>query len=48
MAPLLSDEVKALADAAKNIRAIVLYREQRGVGLKYAKDAVEAYIAGRR
>ena len=44
----LSDEVKALADdPAKKIAAIALHREQTGVGLKEAKDAVEAYIAGR-
>jgi hypothetical protein len=45
---LLSDEVKALADdPAKKIQAIKLYRDQTGAGLKEAKDAVEAYIAGR-
>ncbi len=44
----LSDEVRALADdPAKKIQAIKLYREQTGAGLKEAKDAVEAYLAGR-
>ncbi len=44
----LSPEVKALADdPAKKIEAIKLHREQTGAGLKEAKDAVEAYIAGR-
>ncbi len=43
----LSPEVKALADdPAKKIKAIALHREQSGVGLKEAKDAVEAYMAG--
>jgi ribosomal protein L7/L12 len=44
----LSDEVKALAgDPSKKIQAIKVYREQTGLGLKEAKDAVEAYIASR-
>jgi hypothetical protein len=44
----LSEEVKTLAnDPNKKIQAIALYREQTGAGLKEAKDAVEAYIAGR-
>ena len=44
----LSAEVKALADnPANKIRAIALHREQTGIGLKEAKDAVEAYLAGR-
>src|SRR5439155_17715856 len=43
----LSEEVKALADDPhKKIAAIKLHREQTGLGLKEAKDAVEAYIAG--
>jgi hypothetical protein len=43
----LSEEVKALADdPAKKIAAIKLHREQTGLGLKAAKDAVESYIAG--
>jgi hypothetical protein len=41
----LSEDVKALADdPAKKIAAIKLHREQTGLGLKEAKDAVEAYI----
>jgi ribosomal protein L7/L12 len=45
----LSAEVQALADdPAKKIAAIALHREQTGLGLKEAKDAVEAYIDSRR
>jgi hypothetical protein len=44
----LSAGVKALADdPSAKISAIKLHREETGVGLKDAKDAVEAYIAGR-
>ena len=44
----LSEEVKALADdPARKIAAFKLHREQTGLGLKDAQDAVEAYIAGR-
>lgn len=44
----LSDEVKALADVpTRKIEAIKLHREQTGLGLREAKDAVEAYIADR-
>jgi ribosomal protein L7/L12 len=44
----LSDEVKALADdVANKIAAIKLHREQTGVSLKEAKDAVEAYMQSR-
>ena len=44
----LSPEVKTLADdSARKIAAIRLHREQTGLGLKEAKEAVEAYIAGR-
>jgi len=43
----LSEEVKALADdPARKIEAIKLHREQTGLGLKEAKDAVETYMAG--
>jgi len=43
----LSSEVRALADdPAKKIQAIALHREQTGVGLREAKEAVDAYIAG--
>jgi len=45
----LSDDVKALADnPARKIEAIALYRQETGVGLKEAKDAVETYMADRR
>src|SRR4051812_46924941 len=40
----LSEEVRRLADdPAQKIAAIKLHREQTGLGLKEAKDAVEAY-----
>lgn len=43
----LSEEVQQLAnDPAKKIQAIKLHREQTGVGLKEAKDAVEASMRG--
>lgn len=41
----LSAEVRALADRGEKIAAIKAYRESTGVGLKEAKDAVEAYLA---
>jgi hypothetical protein len=45
----LSEEVKALAeDPAGKLAAIKLLREQTGLGLKEAVDAVDSYIAGRR
>jgi ribosomal protein L7/L12 len=41
----LSAEVRQLAnDPAQKISAIKLHRQQTGIGLKEAKDAVEAYI----
>ncbi len=44
----LSEEVKMLADKPTGkIEAIKLLREQTGLGLKDAKDTVEAYIAKR-
>mgnify|MGYP000091253334 CR=1 FL=1 len=39
-------EIKKLADSGKKIEAIKLYRETFGVGLKEAKDAVEAIERG--
>jgi hypothetical protein len=45
----LSEEVKVLAeDPARKIEAIRVHREQTGLGLKEAKDAVESYMASRR
>jgi ribosomal protein L7/L12 len=42
----LSEEVRRLADDPREkIRAIKLHRDQTGLGLKEAKDAVEAYMA---
>ena len=44
----LSEEVQQLADdPATKIQAIKLHREQTGLGLKDAKEAVEAYMSGR-
>ena len=44
----LSEAVRRLADdPATKIQAIRLHREQTGLGLKAAKDAVEAYCADR-
>jgi hypothetical protein len=41
----LSEEVKKLADdPGRKNQAIKLHREQTGLGLKDAKDAVEAYV----
>ena len=40
----LSAEVRQLADAGQKIEAIKVHREQTGLGLKDAKDAVEAYL----
>lgn len=40
----LSAEVRQLADAGQKIEAIKVHREQTGLGLKEAKDAVEAYL----
>jgi Ribosomal protein L7/L12 C-terminal domain len=41
----LSDRVKELAsDPKTKIEAIKMYREETGVGLKEAKDAVEEFI----
>ncbi len=43
----LSEEVRRLADTPlTKIQAIKLHRDQTGVGLKEAKDAVEAYMNG--
>ena len=44
----LSPEVQQLAnDPTRKIEAIKLHREQTGLGLKEAKDAVEAYMTRR-
>jgi hypothetical protein len=44
----LSAEVRALADDPRQkINAIKLHREQTGVGLREAKQAIEDYMAGR-
>jgi ribosomal protein L7/L12 len=41
----LSAEVRQLANDGKKIQAIKVHREQTGLGLKDAKEAVEAYMA---
>lgn len=41
----LSAGVRQLADDGRKIEAIKLHREETGLGLKEAKDAVEAYMA---
>lgn len=43
----LTAEVRQLADAGQKIEAIKVHREQTGLGLKEAKDAVEAYLDSR-
>jgi hypothetical protein len=48
IADLLSERVKALADdPSQKIAAIKLHRAETGCQLREAKDAIEAYIAGR-
>src|SRR5690349_9445205 len=47
--PALSERVKELArDPTRKIEAIKVYREETGVGLADAKDAVEAFMASVR
>ena len=41
----LSAGVRQLAEDGRKIDAIKLHREETGVGLKEAKDAIEAYLA---
>jgi hypothetical protein len=43
----LPEEVRLLADAGRKIEAIKAHREAFGSGLAEAKEAVEAYLAGR-
>jgi ribosomal protein L7/L12 len=40
--------LQAARDPSKKIQAIKLYRELTGLGLKEAKDAVEAFMASGR
>jgi ribosomal protein L7/L12 len=40
------EEIRKLLDSGNKIQAIKMYREQTGVGLAEAKDAVEALAAG--
>ncbi|MCS7045090.1 MAG: hypothetical protein NZO58_01910 [Gemmataceae bacterium] len=42
----LSDQVKALADRGDKIAAIKAHRAETGLGLRDAKEDVEAYLAG--
>jgi ribosomal protein L7/L12 len=46
LAKPLEAELKALLDQGRKIEAIKLYREHTGVGLREAKEAVEALAAG--
>ena len=43
----LEGQILLLMQAGKKIEAIKIYRQETGVGLKEAKDAVEALAAGR-
>jgi ribosomal protein L7/L12 len=43
----LPEEIRRLADAGRKIEAIKAHREAFGSGLAEAKEAVEAYLAGR-
>ncbi|WP_134774519.1 ribosomal protein L7/L12 [Ornithinimicrobium flavum] len=45
--PGITPEVRDLVARGQHIAAIKAYRQQTGAGLKEAKDAVEAYAAGR-
>jgi hypothetical protein len=48
LGPPLSDRVKQLAsDPTRKIEAIKVYREETGVSLAEAKEAVEAYMNSR-
>ncbi len=38
------DDIRNLAESGRKIQAIKLYREKYGVGLKEAKEAVEALV----
>jgi large subunit ribosomal protein L7/L12 len=43
----ISDEdIKTELRAGRKVEAIKVYRQRQGVGLKHAKDAVEAIDAG--
>jgi large subunit ribosomal protein L7/L12 len=44
----LCASVRALTEQGKVIQAIKLLREETGLGLKEAKDAVEAHLRGLR
>jgi cbb3-type cytochrome oxidase subunit 3 len=44
---VLSEEARKLADAGQKIAAIKAHREQTGLGLRDAKDDVEAYLAAK-
>jgi hypothetical protein len=47
--PAPSERVKDMAkDPAQKIAAIKLYRDETGLGLKEAKDAVETWLATQR
>ena len=44
---MLSEEARKLADAGQKIQAIKAHRQQNGLGLRDAKDDVEAYLAAK-
>jgi hypothetical protein len=46
--PIFSDEIIAAVDSGNKIRAIKLLREETGLGLKDAKDAIDALAEERR
>jgi ribosomal protein L7/L12 len=46
--PSISPEAQGAADRGNLIEAIKLTREATGLGLKEAKDAVDAYLHGRK
>jgi hypothetical protein len=44
---VLSEEARKLADQGLKIQAIRAHRDQTGLGLRAAKDDVEAYLEGK-
>lgn len=46
--PIFSDEIIAAVDSGNKIQAIKLLREETGLGLKDAKDAIDALVEERR
>lgn len=46
--PGITPEIRALVAQGKKIPAIKAYRIETGAGLKEAKEAIDAFAAGRR